>query len=95
MNLQGLLEPRSIAIAGASADPSKLSGMILGFLSKSGFEGRVYPINPRYQTIADMPCYPSVEALPEPVDLLVCVVPIAAAFDSIEAPRAAASGSAC
>ena len=85
MNLQGLLEPRSIAIAGASADPSKLSGMILGFLSRSGFEGRVYPINPRYETIADMPCYPAVEALPEPVDLLVCVVPIAAAFESIEA----------
>ncbi|MDX3906599.1 MAG: CoA-binding protein [Pigmentiphaga sp.] len=85
MNLQGLLEPRSIAIAGASGDPGKLSGMILDFLAKSGFDGRVFPINPRYDNIGGMPCYPSVEALPESVDLLVCVVPVAAAFASIEA----------
>lgn len=85
MNLQGLLEPRSVAIAGASADPAKLSGMILDFLVRSGYDGRVYPVNPRYETVAGMPCHPSIEALPETVDLLVCVVPVAAAFASIEA----------
>jgi acyl-CoA synthetase (NDP forming) len=85
MDLQSLLEPRSVAIVGASAEPNKISGMILGFLAASGYAGRVYPVNPRYPRIGDLACYPSVDALPERVDLLVCVVPVAVAFEAIEA----------
>jgi acyl-CoA synthetase (NDP forming) len=85
MNLQRLLEARSVAIVGASAEPKKISGMIVDFLLKSGYAGRIYPINPRYDKIRDMTCYPSVDALPDTVDLLVCVVPVAVAFESIEA----------
>lgn len=85
MNLQRLLEPRSVAIVGASAEPKKISGMIVEFLLKSGYTGRIHPINPRYETIRDLPCYPSVDALPDTVDLVVCVVPVAVAFESIEA----------
>ena len=84
MNLHALLEPASVAIVGASAEPKKLSGMILGFLEKSGYTGRVYAVNPRYSNIGELPCFPSVEALPEVVDLLVCVVPVAVAFEAIE-----------
>lgn len=85
MNLQRLLEPRSVAIVGASAEPKKISGMLVDFLLKSGYTGRIHPVNPGYATIRDLPCYPSVDALPDTVDLLVCVVPVAAAFASIEA----------
>src|SRR6185503_9009477 len=85
MNLQRLLEPQSVAIVGASAEPKKISGMIVDFLLKSGFGGRIYPVNPRYEAIRELRCYPSVDALPETVDLLVCVVPVAVAFDAIEA----------
>jgi acyl-CoA synthetase (NDP forming) len=85
MNLQALLEPRSVAVIGASADPAKISGMIVEFLLKSGYPGRMFPINPRYENIRDLRCYPSVDALPETVDLVVCVVPIAVAFEGIEA----------
>ncbi len=84
MNLQGLLEPRSVAIVGASADPAKLSGMILGFLTRSGFDGRIYPVNPRYDSIAGLPCYASIDDIDAEIDLLVCVVPVAAAFEAIE-----------
>jgi acyl-CoA synthetase (NDP forming) len=84
VNLQKLLEPRSVAIVGASAEPKKISGMILGFLEKSGYAGRVYAVNPRYDKIGGLPCFPSVDALPETVDLVVCVVPVAFAFDAIE-----------
>src|SRR5687767_5764248 len=59
--------------------------MILEFLLKSGYSGRIYPVNPRYEKIRELACYPSVETLPETVDLLVCVVPVAVAFDAIEA----------
>ena len=85
MNLQALLEPRSVAIIGASAEPKKISGMIVEFLLKSGYAGRIFPINPRYDNIRDLRCYPSVDALPESVDLVVCVVPVAVAFEGIEA----------
>lgn len=84
MNLQRLLEPQSVAIVGASAEPKKISGMIVDFLLKSGYGGRIYPVNPRYEAIRELRCYPSVDALPDTVDLLVCVVPVAVAFDAIE-----------
>ena len=85
MNLDRLLAPRSVAIVGASADPKKISGIIIAFLEKSGYAGKVMPINPRYEKIGNLTCYPSVEALPETVDLLVCVVPVAVAFPAMEA----------
>ena len=85
MNLNGLLCPESVAIVGASGDTTKLSGMILNFLAKSGYEGGVYPVNPKYERIGDFECFPSVQALPCTVDLLVCVVPVSAALDAIEA----------
>src|SRR5687767_1804674 len=59
--------------------------MIVGFLVKSGYAGRVYPVNPRYEKIGELACFPSIDALPETVDLVVCVVPVAVAFDAIEA----------
>lgn len=87
MNLQPLLEPRSVAIVGASTDPKKISGMILGFLQKSAYQGRVYAVNPRAtnQPESSMRWFASVDELPEVVDLLVCVVPVALAFEPIEA----------
>ncbi|MBK8738395.1 MAG: CoA-binding protein [Betaproteobacteria bacterium] len=84
MTLARLLEPRSVALVGASADPKKISGMMVEFLRKSGFAGRVYPINPRYEAINDWPCYASVDALPETVDVVVVAVPVAIAFEALE-----------
>jgi acyl-CoA synthetase (NDP forming) len=64
-----LFQPRSIAVVGASSDPSKLTGRPLTYLQKHGFTGRIYPINPRYQELAGLTCYPDVRALPEPPDV--------------------------
>lgn len=85
MSLKGLLCPESVAIVGASGDTKKLSGMILDFLAKSGYDGAVYPINPKYDRIGDLECYASVQALPCTVDLLVCVIPVSSALDALEA----------
>lgn len=85
MSLQRLLEPRSIAIVGASPEPKKIPGMIIDFLRKSGFPGKVYAVNPRYEKIHDYPCYSNVDALPETPDLVVVVIPVAVAFDAVEA----------
>jgi acyl-CoA synthetase (NDP forming) len=58
--------------------------MMVDFLRRSGFAGRVYPVNPRYEAVGDWKCYPSVEALPETVDVVVVAVPVAHAFDALE-----------
>ena len=85
MSLERLLEPRSIAIVGASPEPKKIPGMIIDFLRNSGFAGKVYAVNPRYQKIHEFDCYPNVDALPETPDLVVVVIPVAVAFDAVEA----------
>ena len=73
--LQALLAPRSIAVLGASSDPGKLNGRVLKYLRDKGYAGRVFPINPKYTAIGDLPCYADVAALPEAVDLAVIALP--------------------
>ncbi|HEY5217017.1 MAG TPA: CoA-binding protein, partial [Pseudolabrys sp.] len=64
-----LFHPRSVAIVGASADSDKLTGRPLAYLQRHGFAGQIYPINPRYQSIAGLTCYPDVKSLPAPPDV--------------------------
>src|SRR5262245_63791064 len=73
ISIEPLLRPRSVAVLGASDRPSP-SRMVIESLDRIGFEGPVYPVNPKYQTLFGRPCYPTVADLPEPVDVLaVCV----------------------
>jgi len=64
-----LFQPRSIAIIGASADAEKLTGRPVAYLQKHRFGGQIYPVNPRYDTIAGLTCYKDVKALPAPPDV--------------------------
>ncbi|WP_245153697.1 acetate--CoA ligase family protein [Allopusillimonas ginsengisoli] len=73
--LARMLRPGSIAIVGASSQLSKVNGRPLKHLLEKGYPGRIYPVNPKYQEIAGLTCYPSVDALPEAPDLAVVVVP--------------------
>ena len=71
-----LLNPRSIAVVGASGDPEKLTGRPVGYLQKFGFRGKIFPVNPRLSTIAGLTCYPDVRSLPEAPDVgLVLIAP--------------------
>lgn len=74
--LRAMLNPASIAVVGASEDPTKAGGRPLHYLRQLGYEGAVYPVNPSRSTVRGLPCYPSVAALPGPVDL--CVLAVAA-----------------
>jgi acetyltransferase len=67
-------EPDSIAIVGASSDPSKASGLPLRNLLSSKFSGKIYPVNPRAAEIGGIPSYPSVMELPETPDVAVLMV---------------------
>lgn len=69
--MRTFLEPKSVAIAGASDDGMKTSGRTLRYLGKYGYEGRVFPVNPRRDTVQGLKAYPSLEAIDRPVDLLV------------------------
>lgn len=75
--LRALLAPRSIAILGASADLRKIGGRPIKHLLDKGYTGAVYPVNPKYTRIGDLPCYPSVETIPGEVDLAVVALPAA------------------
>ncbi|MFZ0837990.1 MAG: CoA-binding protein, partial [Xanthobacteraceae bacterium] len=67
--LDRLFNPRSVAVLGASADTSKLTGRPVDYLKRHGFTGAIYPVNPRYQELAGLPCYATVSALPAPPDV--------------------------
>jgi len=78
VSLSKFFSPRSVAVIGASTDPSKLGHAVLHNLVHGGFfaDGRkVYPINPKATAILGQAAFPSVEAVPDPIDLAVIVVP--------------------
>lgn len=69
--LQPLLNPRAVALIGASPKADSPGNDMLRMLRRSGFKGNVYPINPRYQEVEGFKCYPSLAELPEKVDHVV------------------------
>lgn len=59
-----LLQPRSVAIIGASADPTKTAGRPVAYLQKHGYAGQILPVNPKADRIGNLPCYPDIASLP-------------------------------
>ena len=70
-----LFRPRSVAIVGASGDPKKNNGRPQRYLSKHGYPGPVYPVNPAYETLLGVPCYPALTAVGRPIDHALVMVP--------------------
>jgi acetate---CoA ligase (ADP-forming) len=79
-----LFSPRSVAIVGQSDDAAKAAGRPLKFLRRIGYAGRVYPINPRRETVLGERAWPSLAALPEPPDHAYIVTPTEAAVAAVE-----------
>ncbi len=73
--LQPIFKPKSIAIIGASNNPTKWGGMVMNRALASGFRGRIYVVNPREQEIAGLKAYNDVLEIPEPIDLAVFTIP--------------------
>jgi predicted CoA-binding protein len=68
-------DPRGVAVIGASRDPAKVGGSVLANLRAAGFEGRIWPVNPRADVVQGLPATASLLAIDEPVDLAVIAVP--------------------
>ena len=74
LNLSALLAPRSIAIVGASGNAAGYSSRSLANLLRTGYAGRIYPVNPRYEELEGLRCYASVSEIGEPVDAAILLV---------------------
>ena len=74
-SIRRLLSPRSVAVVGASTDPSKIGNAVLRNLLRSGFTGDVLPIHPDAAQVEGRPAFASVLDVPEPLDLAVIAVP--------------------
>jgi len=73
--LDPIFRPRSVAVVGASRNPGSIGHAILHNLLFGHFNGAIYPVNPHASVVHSLKCYPSVAAIPDPVDLAVVVVP--------------------
>ena len=74
-SMHALLHPRSIAVIGASRREESIGSQLLERLLAAGFTGPVHPVNPHVKRLRRRTAYPSVGAIPEPVDLAVVAVP--------------------
>ncbi len=87
--LTAILDPRSVAIVGASDDTAKWGGSILALLRKFHYAGAVYAVNPRSASVQGVASFASVEAIGQPVDVAVLAVPheraVAAMQDCVRA----------
>jgi acetate---CoA ligase (ADP-forming) len=79
-----LFSPRSVAIVGQSDDAGKAAGRPLKFLRRIGYAGRVYPINPRRETVLGERAWPALAALPEAPDHAYIVTSTEAAVAAVE-----------
>jgi acyl-CoA synthetase (NDP forming) len=72
--LQPMLEARSVAVVGASVREGSVGNQSLVELLEGGFEGLIYPVNPKYQEILGLRCYPAVSEIGSAVDLAILAV---------------------
>jgi acetyl coenzyme A synthetase (ADP forming)-like protein len=83
-SLRSFFRPRSVAVIGASRNPTSIGGRLLNALVTNGFQGSIYPINPNASAIGSLPSYPSVRALPQDPDLAIITVPPTAVLRVID-----------
>lgn len=68
-DLTRFLNPRGIAVVGVSKDPGRIGGQALRLLTDFGYQGKIYPVNPKYGDIRGLACYPDLTAVPQPCDV--------------------------
>ena len=80
-----LFNPGSVAIIGASGDPSKMGHQCLDSLKDRGFKGKVYPVNPNTKEVLGIKTYPTLGSIPEKkIDLAIIVVPAHLVFGVLD-----------
>lgn len=75
--LRAILNPRSVAVFGASGDPAKFGGRVMHFLVKHGYRGRIVPVHPTAAEVLGIPAVPKLAAAGDPVDVCILALPAA------------------
>ncbi|MBN1938104.1 MAG: bifunctional acetate--CoA ligase family protein/GNAT family N-acetyltransferase [Candidatus Aminicenantes bacterium] len=82
-HLDHFFNPRRIALIGVTSNPKSVGGRILANLVGGGFPGVVYPVNPSFEAVSGIPCYPDMKSLPRNPDLGIICAPAAQVPDGI------------
>jgi len=75
MGLESFFNPQSVAIVGASRQKSKVGYEILANMVEAGYEGKIFPVNPKAGDIDGLKCYSDLQSLPEAPELVLIIVP--------------------
>ncbi len=84
-SVHNVLHPGSVAVIGASTDPSKIGHAVLANLLRGNFTGPVYPVNPEARSVRGVRAYASVTDIPDEVDLAVVAIPAAGVDEVMDA----------
>ncbi|MDY6824103.1 MAG: CoA-binding protein, partial [Thermodesulfobacteriota bacterium] len=82
--LDPIFTPQSVAVLGASTTPGKVGHDLFQNILRGGFNGTLYPVNPKAVSILCVKAYPSILDIPDPVDLAMIILPPKAAVQAIE-----------
>jgi len=93
--IRAVLEPRSIAVIGASANPEKTGHVLFKNIVVNGFPGKVYPINPKAEEILGYKAYPRILDVPDEIDLVFFLLPGEFVFTLFEDCRKKGVKAAC
>ena len=83
--LDALFNPRSVAVIGASEDPTRIGGRPLRYLKESGFRGEIWPVNPRRDRVQGLEARPDIAEVPGPVDVAIVAVAAGKVPETVEA----------
>lgn len=82
--LRAALDPKSVAVIGASDNPNKVGGRPIHYLKKFGFKGKIYPVNPSRPEIQGLKSYPTLGDLPEAPEMVIVAVAGDSAIGAVE-----------
>ena len=74
-NLEHAVHPKSVAVIGASVRKGSVGRVVIGNIVNGGFEGDVWPVNPKYKEVAGRRCFSCIKDIPSVPDLAVIVTP--------------------
>ncbi len=74
-NLEYAVHPKSVAVIGASVRAGSVGRVVMNNIVAGGFEGEIFPVNPKYRDVCARPCFPRVADIPSVPDLAVIITP--------------------
>ena len=82
--LEEIFHPQAVAVVGASENPRVAGHRFIACLLKYGYQGKIYPVNPKYSEILGIKAYPSLREISGSVDYVICCVPASGVLDVLD-----------